>query len=298
MYHQPVRTNPRNAFTLIELLVVIAILAILIGLLSVGVQRVRASAVRLESMNQMKQIMLAAHQFSSIHSGKVPGMSNRIDLFDGGAFFISILNYVDPSQFIWIDDTVNHKTPPDKILHYVRLYMSPDDPSFAHYPDSSNPNRYMGNCSYAANAQALKEVPRIESGFPDGTSNTIALAEHYARCSNQYDFGYNVGNSTHSGDFTNVTLSRRASFADAEYGDVLAKTSGKPPSSTGSVPGKIFQVAPGVEDCDGSIPQTPHAGGMLTGYIDGSIRTTAGSVAPSVFWALVTASGGEIVSDF
>ncbi|QDT32196.1 DUF1559 domain-containing protein [Thalassoglobus polymorphus] len=69
--------RPRSArgFTLIELLVVIAIIAILVALLLPAVQQAREAARRAQCKNNMKQIVLAMHNYQSSYS-VFPGLSS------------------------------------------------------------------------------------------------------------------------------------------------------------------------------------------------------------------------------
>lgn len=272
----------RSAYTMLELIVVIAILAILIGLLLPAIQKVREAALRLQSQNNLKQIILATHNYADARDGFLPNLSGE-QPDNAQPFFFRLLPYIEQGaalNSLW----EGHG------LGTVRIFYSPADPSFTdvRYPLSS----------YAANAQVFVGNPRLPQTFADGSSQTIAFAEHYSKCGETYfDFmvaAYELGPSF-----------RRPTFADngpavnfEGYGDVYPATAGTPPVSSPRFvfPGAYtFQVAPPLDRCFEFTAQTPHWSGMLVALGDGSVRTLSPGMSPATYWGAVTPAGGEVL---
>jgi type II secretory pathway pseudopilin PulG len=187
--------------SLFQLLVVIVVIAILIGLLLPAVQKVREAAARAQCQNNLKQILLAVHNYASIYGGSslppacgaprgVPWSNRERNAYPQSLFF-TILPFIeqDPMYKAGMDPATRGKTwtgkLPDGPIYshgFVKTYDCPADPT--NPPGQTTALGWVGG-SYACNYQVFGTkdwTPVFNiSNIPDGLSNTVFVAERFAQ---------------------------------------------------------------------------------------------------------------------
>lgn len=197
--------NPRG-FTLVELLVVIAIIGVLVGLLLPAVQAAREAARRMSCSNNMKQVVLAVHNYESAMKQLPSAWTPPALSGDGWSLQARILPYLESLALdSGIDYAAGYQdstlTIDGEVLPIasfrVATYQCPSDPNDTQRLGDNGPEHYPLN--YVANLGTWfvydpGDINRIgdevvgEGAFTpaqtrkfrdclDGLSNTLAFAE-------------------------------------------------------------------------------------------------------------------------
>jgi prepilin-type N-terminal cleavage/methylation domain-containing protein/prepilin-type processing-associated H-X9-DG protein len=296
----------RRGFTLIELLVVIAIIGVLIFLLMPAVQKVRESANRASCTNNLKQIVLGAHNFHDAQ-GHFPFNSQDEGGWDWNyqgnrrswSWLARLLPYLEQDP-LYTQAKIDTNTLSES-LPYLSIGLS------AFYCTSDN-SRSLNPSDNRANLQG---VPIATSNYKGVTGDCWCWGTYENKCASDCN-GLWSGN----GVFTrgDIKAPRRMSeitdgasntfFAGEDIPEINAHCTwpyANGTLGTGAIPPNVMRKP------DGSLYDTyldwpeiysfrsRHAGGLNFGFADGSVHFISGTIALKTYRALATINGSEVV---
>lgn len=315
----------RHGFTLIELLVVIAIIAVLIALLLPAVQQAREAARRTQCRNNLKQIGLAIHNYESTFS--VFPMARTMPFPFVFSPQARILPYVDQANLNnlinFSDAPLNFGIPgmPDGATNAVAartklpLFLCPSD-------QSSIPGNSYGPTNYVANVGtglvSAGDIDRGEGLFisnaslgfrsiPDGASNTVMFSEAIVGDGQTVSGGtpanrqralFEVSGAAAPDPATCAAASgggwnnqKGAKWINGHYGDSLYNHYLSPNS-------RSWDCDNGYHNMALVAARSMHVGGVHASLCDGSVKFVSENIDITVWRAISTRAGGEVVGDF
>jgi hypothetical protein len=272
-----------------------------------AVQKVREAAARSRCANNLKQIGVGVHNFQSTH-GRVPlveGLapnsgyanpygSNIVNPAGStGTIFYYLLPYIEQAPLYNQLQTANPNTGSMSIqAQIVKTYLCPSDPSGATASgyggsgvmngDSIQRDNY-GSCNYAANVMVFmpNSAKSIEVAMPDGTANTVIMAERYRNCSPD---GAHGGGCTLPAWAWNTIVNGGDCWSSPTFGAQQAGIYQMNCSGAQTNYGGIgFQAAPSIQAANWYVTQGAHSA-MQVGLGDGSVRGVSPAMSVTT-WA-------------
>ncbi|HWG44900.1 MAG TPA: DUF1559 domain-containing protein [Gemmataceae bacterium] len=164
------RRQLRSAFTLFQLLIVLAILLILLALLLPAIAKVRAAAARSQSLNNLKQLGLALHNYNDTYQLLPPGIDDKN--FSAASKLLPFIEQQNIFNLINFKKSIDDEANAGPRRLRIKTFLSPRDPL-------PSVKAEWGATNYLFNDQVffLNSKSKIPGTFQDGTSNTIVIGE-------------------------------------------------------------------------------------------------------------------------
>jgi len=289
----------RRAFTLIELLVVIAIIAILIGLLLPGVQKIREAASRMQCSNNLKQIGLGIHNHHDTFGilptgGSVPwaeftysGTTPQTADYQGGSWTFQILPFIEQDA-VWRTWGGSAATATETVRRqWIKIYNCPsrrgktivNNYCLGDYAAAVADADFWGGDTWTVPANSNNNGMIVRTGarpgrvslstVSDGLSNTLCVGEKRLDSRNYK-----------SGDWHDD-----CGWGDGWDPDVMRWVLTQPKRDAQS-------------DVNGYEFGSPHPSRFLGLFGDGSVRGISYTIDLTTFQRLGDRQDGQVIGDF
>ena len=326
-------SHDRSGYTLIEMFVAIFILCIISAFVLPGIQQSRESARRTECANNLRQMAIALQEYESINnylpslggntSAYIPfqkqySVHSQLLLFLENAQIYNGINFsVEHHDAYLFNGNFDTNANASVYNISIRSFVCPSDTVNLSAPGTNyrfnvGTERWVvvgGNPSCGPIAGYVKGSTL--SLVTDGLSNTIVLSEklrssntnHYYNYRNDIKLGYIIGlpgtveenydscinqSSIGSTLYTKSGLSwLTSSLSHSLYNHVIEPN---------SIMGDCGTVADPMIGLMGA--RSNHYSGVMTAFLDGSVKFLKNSVNRSTWKSIGTAAGGEVIPDF
>jgi hypothetical protein len=239
--------------------------------------------------------MLAVHNFDSTYGKVPPAWSGQGELIPGsqGSFHYFLLPYIEQDALYRLSNNASNTAGVFNTI--LKGYLCPLDPSSSTDPPSSTSNTNIQRDGYAGTSYLCNVMvfePRgtkgISTAMPDGTSNTVTIAEAYQLCYNAADGGWTVPAWAWNPNYGDVWATAAFGMPTDGWNNVLSQRGAD--YSNGGV---AFSIQPRTNGCNWYVTQTGHAGAMSVGMGDGSVRSVSPSVSVQTWVNACTPNDGN-----
>jgi prepilin-type N-terminal cleavage/methylation domain-containing protein len=317
----------RNAFTLVELLVVIAIIGVLVALLLPAVQSAREAARRMQCTNNMKQWVLAMHNYSDTNGSALPYGPRAIPAANRHSWVPALWPYVEQQAlYNQYSFSVGFHLAPNTIGggnaatinlngptgQRMKIYYCPSD-RFGAMQTSNTDLYWRAKSNYQINwghvqvpdpvYNASNPSPSLAPfGYANYASHNLPrqtrLAEIVDGTSNTMLMSETLttrdGDQDHRGDIIND------GEVCAYFMTILSPNSNSPdvmlPNFCVSRPDIKMPCVTGPNRHKAA--RSRHPGGVVVGMGDGSVRNVSNNISLNTWRALGSMNGGEGLEEF
>lgn len=281
----------QSGFTLVELLVVIAIIGILIGMLLPAVQQVREAARRTTCMNKIRQLGISIHNYESAHR-LIPHSEDWSNANRTG-WIVKILPFMEQDNLhsLLAENNFNLGATPVVYQHIWEALICPSDDSALTLSDTQY--QWEGTFVATTNYKGVCGDPRMSTQWPGSpdvhhTSPNVGMFWRHSH-RDPVSFGQITDglSNTHmlGEDLPRYNDHTMWSYSNGDWSGCSAPLNFKPDPPTPRYwrTGKAFR--------------SEHPGGASFCRADASVAFVSDTIDHTLYRALSTKAGGEVVNN-